>query len=92
MFIGLRYCQIGVGSYCFIRTKRQCEKPKKQDKTNSVPTPFLFTAYRREQVGIIHYIMKKNILIVAMVLGCLSCGSKTEKSVEKQKDLVKEYL
>lgn len=27
-----------------------------------------------------------------MVLGCLSCGSKTEKSVEKQKDLVKEYL
>jgi uncharacterized protein YpuA (DUF1002 family) len=36
--------------------------------------------------------MKKNILILAMVLGCFSCGSKTEKSMEKQKDLVREYI
>lgn len=27
-----------------------------------------------------------------MVLGCFSCGSKTEKSIEKQKDLVREYI
>lgn len=27
-----------------------------------------------------------------MVLGCLGCGSKAEKSVNKQKDLVKEYI
>lgn len=27
-----------------------------------------------------------------MVLGCFSCGSKTEKSMEKQKDLVREYI
>lgn len=40
----------------------------------------------------IHHIMKKNIWIVAVVLGCLSCGSKAEKSVDKQKDLVKEYI
>lgn len=36
--------------------------------------------------------MKKNIWIVTVVLGCLSCGSKAEKSVDKQKDLVKEYI
>lgn len=27
-----------------------------------------------------------------MVLGCFGCGSKAEKSVNKQKDLVKEYI
>lgn len=36
--------------------------------------------------------MKKNILIVVMVLGCLSCASKAEKSVDKQKDLVRNYI
>jgi len=45
MFIGLRYCQIGVGCYCFIHSKgnaRACYK----DKANSVPhTFFILTAY-----------------------------------------------
>ena len=45
---------IGVGCYCFIRTKRQCEKPKKQDKANSVPTPYFLLLIRRGQVGIIY--------------------------------------
>ena len=42
-----------VWGYCFISTKRQCEKPKKQDKANIASTPYLFIAYSREQVGII---------------------------------------
>lgn len=67
-------------------------RPECRVKQIVFPHLFLFIAYSREQVGIIHYIMKKNILIVAMVLGCLSCGSKAEKSVDKQKDLVKEYI
>ena len=40
--------KIGVGCYCFIHAKAMREAVL-QDKTNIVPTPFLFMAYHREQ-------------------------------------------
>lgn len=68
MFIGLRYCQIGVGCYCFIHSKgnaRACYK----DKANSVPTPFLFYCLFKGAGGhIILDTMKKSVLIT---IGCL---------------------
>lgn len=67
-------------------------EPVSRIKQIVFPHLFILTAYLREQVSIIYHIMKKNIWIVAVVLGCLSCGSKAEKSVDKQKDLVKEYI
>jgi len=39
----------GVGRYCFIHSKGNARASYK-DKANSVPTPFLFMAYHREQV------------------------------------------
>ena len=72
-----------VWGYCFIRTKRQCEKPKKQDKTNIASTPFLFIIHHRKQVSVNILIMTKMqyngedpklseffvILIVLVVIG-----------------------
>mgnify|MGYP000283119689 FL=1 len=41
----------GVGRYCFIHSKGNARASYK-DKANSVPTSFLFMAYRREQVSL----------------------------------------
>lgn len=73
-----------MGCYCFIRTKRQCEKPKKQDKANIVPTPYFLSAFIWElesrillsmiKVSDVKIIKNKFIFIFSMGLLTSLCG------------------
>ena len=68
-----------MGCYCFIRTKRQCEKPKKQDKANIVPTPYFLSAFIWELKGIkikrmrTFQLIKISLLIFTVFFTVVSC-------------------
>ena len=75
----------------FIRAKKQCEKFKKQDKANTVPTPYFLFAFFGELGGRLKTSkMKKTFRLIGMalvaVLMCAACSNEEVVSDEPTQD------
>lgn len=80
-----------MGRCYFIRAKKQCEKFKKQDKANTVPTPYFLFAFFGELGGRLKTSkMKKTFRLIGMalvaVLMCAACSNEEVVSDEPTQD------